>query len=300
MLRTRAFTLIELLVVIAIIAILAAILFPVFAQAKEAAKKTQSISNLKQTSTAAIMYTGDYDDLFPFALTPNTSNNTFRRTGGHAVPDGWLSTTRYIPSEDAMGWANSTEAYRKNYELIELKGAPAVQVTSLAANYAAPLKPWRNNGTAMNGLLQSFSTTAVEQPSKCTLFWQGWGKTNDAGIAYVNPRLNCRGTGPCVFNGGAMPQPDATDTQSPPRGDEWNSGATMWVHGKGAVFTATDSSTKWRPLGANAGAATPSGDGTRDPFSLYDTQGIPTTGVRCALQGATVVYLCYFRPDATF
>lgn len=58
----RAFTLIELLVVIAIIAILAAILFPVFAQAKEAAKKTQSVSNLKQIGLAWTMYAGDYDD----------------------------------------------------------------------------------------------------------------------------------------------------------------------------------------------------------------------------------------------
>ena len=58
----RAFTLIELLVVIAIIAILAAILFPVFAQAKLAAKKTVDISNLKQIGLAENMYENDYDD----------------------------------------------------------------------------------------------------------------------------------------------------------------------------------------------------------------------------------------------
>lgn len=58
----KAFTLIELLVVIAIIAILAAILFPVFAQAKEAAKKTQCLSNCKNLSTATQLYGGDYDD----------------------------------------------------------------------------------------------------------------------------------------------------------------------------------------------------------------------------------------------
>ena len=61
----RAFTLIELLVVIAIIAILAAILFPVFAQAKEAAKKTGCASNLKQMSVAMALYQMDHDDGYP-------------------------------------------------------------------------------------------------------------------------------------------------------------------------------------------------------------------------------------------
>lgn len=61
----KAFTLIELLVVIAIIAILAAILFPVFAQAKEAAKKTQCVSNMKQIGTGFAMYMGDADDVWP-------------------------------------------------------------------------------------------------------------------------------------------------------------------------------------------------------------------------------------------
>ena len=61
----KAFTLIELLVVIAIIAILAAILFPVFAQAKAAAKKASSLSNQKQIGLGAQMYAGDYDDILP-------------------------------------------------------------------------------------------------------------------------------------------------------------------------------------------------------------------------------------------
>ena len=62
---TRGFTLIELLVVIAIIAILAAILFPVFAKAREKARQGSCLSNLKQLELAMIMYAGDYDETFP-------------------------------------------------------------------------------------------------------------------------------------------------------------------------------------------------------------------------------------------
>jgi prepilin-type N-terminal cleavage/methylation domain-containing protein len=62
------FTLFELLVVIAIIALLAAILFPVFAQAREKARQTSCLSNLKQLGTAMLMYSADHDGLFPPAV----------------------------------------------------------------------------------------------------------------------------------------------------------------------------------------------------------------------------------------
>src|SRR6266498_1636350 len=61
----KAFTLIELLVVIAIIAILAAILFPVFAQAREKARQASCLSNLKQVGNALMMYQQDYDEVWP-------------------------------------------------------------------------------------------------------------------------------------------------------------------------------------------------------------------------------------------
>jgi prepilin-type N-terminal cleavage/methylation domain-containing protein len=60
--RTRGFTLIELLVVIAIIAILAAILFPVFAKAREKARQTSCLSNCRQLATGFVMYAQDYDE----------------------------------------------------------------------------------------------------------------------------------------------------------------------------------------------------------------------------------------------
>lgn len=81
----KAFTLIELLVVIAIIAILAAILFPVFAQAKAAAKKTADLSNQKQISLGLIMYSGDNDDVLPSAYFHRAFNPALGGTAGGYV-----------------------------------------------------------------------------------------------------------------------------------------------------------------------------------------------------------------------
>lgn len=101
----KAFTLIELLVVIAIIAILAAILFPVFAQAKLAAKKTNDLSQLKQLGLASLMYSGDYDDYsmaFPYAATWSTS-----------CP-GCSSATAFTHGEMGQWWSDRLMPYVKN------------------------------------------------------------------------------------------------------------------------------------------------------------------------------------------
>jgi prepilin-type N-terminal cleavage/methylation domain-containing protein/prepilin-type processing-associated H-X9-DG protein len=78
--RTRGFTLIELLVVIAIIAILAAILFPVFAQARDKARQAACLSNLKQVGTALMMYTQDYDERMPSACSWGRGWTWFTKT----------------------------------------------------------------------------------------------------------------------------------------------------------------------------------------------------------------------------
>src|ERR1700733_4651562 len=89
--RRTGFTLIELLVVIAIIAILAAILFPVFAQAREKARAISCLSNLKQIGIANLMYAQDYDETFTFGC-PN---------------DWWLET-----------WFYNTQPYIKNINVL--------------------------------------------------------------------------------------------------------------------------------------------------------------------------------------
>jgi prepilin-type N-terminal cleavage/methylation domain-containing protein len=292
----RAFTLIELLVVIAIIAILAAILFPVFAQAKVAAKKTRAISDVKQNVLAFLSYSTDWDDRAPFGLTPNSATNSWRRTGGHATPAGWLVTTRYIPDEDAQGWVNSTDPYRKTMELLKLEGFKEVEVAGLP--YATPLKPVKSTGMAMNGLLHGYSLTSVASPSKLVAFWYGWGTTNDKGVNYVNPRLNCRGTGPCLFSSSSYPQPDMSDSSQ--RGDEWNSDSTLWVFGKGHPMARIDGSAKHYILGGHAGSTGAAGHGNTDPFAVYLADGTPDEMWRCYAPGAQVRYACFFRPDNEF
>ncbi len=98
--RKGAFTLIELLVVIAIIAILAAILFPVFARTKESAKKTVSISQMRQLAAAVMMYGGDYDDYFPPASMRTTD-----------------------PLVDPVVWPALTDPYIKNKDILVAAGS---------------------------------------------------------------------------------------------------------------------------------------------------------------------------------
>src|SRR5437588_215669 len=92
--KKRGFTLIELLVVIAIIAILAALLFPVFAQAREKARQAACMSNLNQIGLALAMYMQDYDDRLPD-----------RRDLKTTLPGGYRPWKSWPPSDPRAGWA---------------------------------------------------------------------------------------------------------------------------------------------------------------------------------------------------
>ncbi len=129
----KAFTLIELLVVIAIIAILAAILFPVFAQAKAAAKRTQVLSNIKNVGTATQLYMADYDDILP--------------RQDDCVPTPVLnpqlaSTVVYPTTKSGRGCTSSPFVYRTNHFSWQKWVYPYVKNIEIFFN------PLRERGTA--------------------------------------------------------------------------------------------------------------------------------------------------------
>jgi prepilin-type N-terminal cleavage/methylation domain-containing protein/prepilin-type processing-associated H-X9-DG protein len=99
LMRRKAFTLIELLVVIAIIAILASILFPVFARARENARRASCMSNLKQIALGVMQYTQDYDECFPRRGNPDTDGDD--------------------PSQPNYGWADTLQPYLKSTQVFQ-------------------------------------------------------------------------------------------------------------------------------------------------------------------------------------
>jgi len=122
----KAFTLIELLVVIAIISILASILFPVFARARENARRASCLSNLKQIGIGVMMYVQDYDETYP------ASKN-------YVTGDSWYNIVQpYIKSEQVFicpnGYTDNIALgnYGANYEILTFlgsSGAPTVITT---------------------------------------------------------------------------------------------------------------------------------------------------------------------------
>lgn len=297
----KAFTLIELLVVIAIIAILAAILFPVFAQAKEAAKKTQSLSNIKQAATSFAIYTTDNDDNLPSAYPVAAGTACDGTTPGSVftMQHGWAATTpagadgAACEPTDSQAWINSTEPYRKNYEITSL---PSKQVrdTYIASYMATFIKAPALSSISMNGLLSTLSATSINNPSTVPLLWPGsFGHNFRGGLQFHGaPSLFCpnlNGT-PCRFNAGGEPQ--AGGGLSGGRGDQYFSWVTlsnsMWLYSQGFTYSRTDTSAKFTKVSTGRSYGQPAG---------FNAQGVLNGTTRCQNSTTAPLYNAWFRPD---
>ena len=159
--RRAAFTLIEILVVIAIIAVLAAILFPVFARARENARRSSCQSNMKQSSLAVIQYTQDYDEHFPLGLWVDSMGN--HRTAFDSIQpyakntqigicpsdDGAPDVTLYLPGSMPVSYtANDKLATAPDFggpippSLSEVKQSARLPLIWDAINVTPPPPPF--------------------------------------------------------------------------------------------------------------------------------------------------------------
>jgi prepilin-type N-terminal cleavage/methylation domain-containing protein len=189
----KGFTLIELLVVIAIIAILAAILFPVFAQAKLAAKAISSLSNVKQISLAEIIYQNDNDD--NFVLGGNWGSND-------------VDATNYGVGYQYSPWTTALQAYQKNLPMdFSPLATPTVPFNTTTTNSCAEtractlrfphygfnityLSPTPYDGVYQMG---SLSSTTVQKPAEEVLLTEIWAEATNPNMSVVHLGNNGQG-----------------------------------------------------------------------------------------------------------
>lgn len=294
--KRRAFTLIELLVVIAIIAILAAILFPVFAQAKEAARKVTAISNLKQIGLATVGYCTDNEDVYPI-MQKTYPNGLVSYNISIATPAGW-NQNGASAQPDSVAWPNSIQPYAKSFKITTVNGQ---NVYRFAGNvYYNPIGSWENGSASLNGVLASFPTTAVAMPSKLTLVWFGNMKEEIEGFNYTNPLLLCNRQ-PCTFKG-PNTFGDRSDYTYGWLTGSMKQNETGWVVGRGMPFVACDTSVRYVPLNPG-GTPTPNGQIVRSyshPVSAFGPNGMLKFFHTCRDAPGEPAYLSFFRPDNTF
>lgn len=124
----KGFTLIELLVVIAIIAILAAILFPVFAKAREKARQTSCLSNLKQIGTAFLQYAQDYDERYPIYWRPQLQTDP-------SAPGYFFNTSNGNQNGKYTSWMDFVYPYIKNTQVFVCPSAVLRDVLAPSYGY---------------------------------------------------------------------------------------------------------------------------------------------------------------------
>lgn len=229
----RAFTLIELLVVIAIIAILAAILFPVFAKAREKARQISCASNEKQLGLGILQYIQDSDEAFP----PGVAS-----TGGHGVgfSGGWAHfVTPYL---------KSPAVYRCPDDSYTYNGAPPPGTT--VTNWVYQEVSYAINDSLLqdgNGGNTPTALARLNAPSSTVMLCEAYDATTDLNVADVDNDFSTGATMDSKFWGGCPTYCTAKYATGNPPGQSLAmvSGMTTGVHTDGSNFLATDGHVKW-------------------------------------------------------
>jgi len=324
----KAFTPIELLVVIAIIAILAAILFPVFAQAKEAAKFTQALSNTKQLGTSTAIYLSDSDDVFPLTAVLRPANGKLGVNLLFPFPAsstqlnvyaGWNTVPRLNMA--SCYWGNAIFTYVKNPDVYAFSSNPTIAPAADSFGNG----PTYNDTLTLNGHLHHYPQTSINNSSVVPLYWPGNGKVNLRGRGTSQPFLDCGGTiDDCTFNPNNQASASGQTTfGNPAAGFADGTGASpatlasFWVFSnKRMPVVRTDTSAKSTPVGnvtfpnaagSNSAFTYPyaevaaDGGAGPDPFNAAGSQFAYWT---CNVNGPVPVpsntnmtYWCFFRPD---
>ena len=209
--RRNGFTLIELLVVIAIIAILAAILFPVFARAREKARQASCQSNLKQIALAELMYVQDYDE----------------RSHG---PTGGGTNWAYVGGGNCAGCFHRYEANAGNIQASALpKWNPLLPYHKNHQLWYCPsIDTWRSYAWGRGG--ENRKLAAFVHPAQTVMFADG-GRDNNGDIAWITHNYQDANT-----------DRDCCSSMSNPRGrPHWIGN----VHNGGANIAFWDGHVKW-------------------------------------------------------